>query len=127
MYWYWFYYGKRGEAYANLKQVDLSIKDFEAALKLKKNMPHVQTLLALNYVRKNDISKAIEHLTLSFSSEPNDAWARNLRGKCYLNSGMYTEALNDFSIAVELKPTSVEYEKNKNLAMSAVKAITNKN
>jgi tetratricopeptide (TPR) repeat protein/RsiW-degrading membrane proteinase PrsW (M82 family) len=108
-----FYY-MRGQAYFKRKLYREAVRDFNKAIKLNPNYDEalkakkeVEKLLkseegSRTKEEKKEIKKLEERV--SADSNPNNADFYYHRGRAYFERGLYNEAIEDFTKAIELKP-----------------------
>lgn len=67
---------------------------------------------AYKYIQSGRYGEAIEILNKYIPSNPQDASAYDMRGKCYENRSQYEEALEDYKRASKLEPGNNNYKNN---------------
>jgi len=67
---------------------------------------------AYKYIQSGRYGEAIEILNKYITSNPQDASAYDMRGKCYENRSQYEEALEDYKRASKLEPGNNNYKNN---------------
>lgn len=95
-------YLARGAYYLHNDRIDLSIPDFEMAVKLNRNNYRAWDNLGYAYQAKNDFNKALQSHDMALQINPRSAISYNNRGVCYIYQKEWDKALLDFQEAVSL-------------------------
>lgn len=97
-------YVNRGYAYRRKGQCDLALADFDKAISLRANKPHIYRARGSVYLCLKRYTEALADLNYAIEKDPNDAWAFLYRGRVHLALGDRTNAKSDFDQAVKLDP-----------------------
>ena len=98
-------YTERGQAYANLGELDLAINDYNTALDLHPSeCPNIFYFRARANAQKGDYEQAIADYTKSI--QLNSSWYGGYQGRAYLYAhlGKYETAFDDINQAIALEP-----------------------
>ena len=106
-----------GDAYLRLSEYDLSISEFDKAIKIDKNNADIYNKRGNAYLKKGqydiameDFKKAIQSGTLNGLKL---AYAYNNRGSAYLEKGELDQAIEDYSKAIQIYPNCVDAYNNR--------------
>ena len=102
------FYPERARAYAGLSDYKSAIGDAEFYLRyFSEDQQAISLCGELNY-QKEDYINALKYFNWNLKSDPNNADYYKARGKTYLKTKTYTYAINDLSMALDLKPDDGE-------------------
>lgn len=88
--------------------LNLALKDCNAALRLRPNTPEFLDSRGLVYLRMGKYGKAIEDYDASLRKWPKNAWSLYGRGIARLKKGLTAEGQQDIDAAREAQPAAVE-------------------
>lgn len=101
-------YSLRAWAYRSLKMQDKALADFNTAIALDKTEPKHYGYIALIYREMNNADKEVEYLSKEIETMKQfgkeDSFTYSLRSDALERKGMYAEAINDMTRAIELSP-----------------------
>lgn len=97
-------YVNRGYAYRSKGQCELALADFDKAIGMRANKPHVYRARGSVYLCLKRYNEALADLNYAIEKDPSDAWAFLYRGRAHLALGDRTNAKSDFDQAVKLDP-----------------------
>lgn len=102
-------YEKRALAYSKMDKHAEAMADIEKAIDLSKRSWNLYKSRAIIYEKQGIYNRAIEDYSIYISKadkKTTDYYLGNWgRGKCYLYSKQYNEAILDFSASIQSKPT----------------------
>ena len=102
------FYLERARAYAGLSDYKSAIGDAEFYLRyFSEDQQAISLCGELNY-QDEDYINALKYFNRNLKSDPNNADYYKARGKTYLKTKTYTYAINDLSMALDLKPDDGE-------------------
>lgn len=101
-------YINRGLAYYHLAQYNKAISDFTQTIKLKQYTADAYASRGDVYLALNDVQNAITDYTASLKRSKN-AGILSKRGRCFLDTGNFDNAISDFSDVVQHRPTAIAY------------------
>ena len=110
------FYNNRGIAYGEEGEIDLAIKDFTKAIKLKPNYAIAYNNRGAVYRDKGEQDLAIKDCNEAIQLKPDYAEPYSNRGAAYRNKGNYERAIKDYDTAIKLKPNFVQAYYNRGLA-----------
>ncbi len=99
-----YFYLNRGNAYVNLKQYDLAIKDLNTALSIDPTLEEVYNDRGMIYHLLGQNTMAWQDINTALKLNPRFSSAYNSRGGLYKFQGRYDAALADYDQAVVLDP-----------------------
>jgi tetratricopeptide (TPR) repeat protein len=102
-------YYKRGLAYYNDEQYELSINDFKHSLKCKPfptYKPDIYYHLGIAYANLEKFEKSIDPLSKCIDLCPNEAVYYHERAKAYQMLDEYAKSLEDFNVVIRLQPNN---------------------
>ena len=97
-------YVKRGYAYRDKGQCELALADFNKAISMRANKPHVYRARGSVFLCLKRYDEALADLNYAIEKDPDDAWAYLYRGRVRLALGDRARAQSDFDQAVKLDP-----------------------
>lgn len=100
-------YHLRGIAWQALKNYDRALSDFDAALKLKTDNPHIYVNRGNIWRLKGEYAKALTDLNQAIQLNPSSANAFHIRGLIYFENEQPQKAIADFNEAIRLNPQMV--------------------
>ncbi|QDT42675.1 lipoprotein NlpI [Gimesia alba] len=100
-------YHLRGIAFLVLKKNDQALSDFDAALKLKTDNPHIYVNRGNIQRLKGEYAKALADLNQAIQLNPSSANAFHIRGLIYFENNQPQKAIADFNEAIRLNPQMV--------------------
>lgn len=109
-------YNSRGEAYSELGQYQLAIKDYSEAIKLKPDDFYYITNRAVAYNNLGMYQAAVDDYSKVLRLKPDYALAYHNRGVAYNELGQHQLAIVDFSEAIRLKPDYANAYNNRGTA-----------
>ena len=92
-------YLERGNANRILGDADAAIADFQAAADLNPVLPEAHSGIAMIYLERRDLTKALDHLSKSISLHPT-VEAFYQRGQIYESQGQHEKAIADYDRAI---------------------------
>src|SRR5262245_53561745 len=95
----------RGDAYVKQHDYDQAIADYDAALQLEQNNPHIYNARGNAYQKKGDYDGAIADYDAAIRIDPRNPLFFHNRGIAYRWKGDYDRAIADYSQAIQLNPT----------------------
>jgi tetratricopeptide (TPR) repeat protein len=99
---------KRGNAYAQKKDYNKAINDYNQAIENSKDNKYILAQLLVNrgnvYKIKNDFTRSISDYNAALEIEPDNSWIYNNRGNLYFALGDYERAISDYNMAIEKNP-----------------------
>jgi tetratricopeptide (TPR) repeat protein len=98
-------YHHRGGIYADKKDYDRAIGDYNEAIRLNPGYGDVYNDRGTIYRVKNDVDRAIEDFNEAIRLNPNDDYAYSNRGVAYDYRREYDRAIEDFNEALRINPT----------------------
>ena len=110
------FYNNRGIAYGEKNELDLAIKDFTKAIKLKPNFALAYNNRGAVYRSQGKYDLAIEDCNKAIQLKSDYAEPYSNRGAAYRNKGDYKRAIEDYNKAIQLKPNFVQAYYNRGLA-----------
>ncbi len=96
-----FAYEARAEAYFNLKEYDLSDKDYRKSLSLDKSSLTAYKGLGRNALRQDKYKEALEYFDYVLKYDPEDGYAYAFKAELYLHTGEKEEAVDNMVKALE--------------------------
>ncbi len=96
-------YNNRGNAYCDIEQYDLALKDYHKAISLNPDYVIAYHNRAILYFDRADYEKALIDMNKVIKLEPNDANSYNYRGNIYFRQNNYESAIKDYTKAIKLK------------------------
>jgi tetratricopeptide (TPR) repeat protein len=90
------------------RELDLALKNCNAALRLRPKSGAILDSRGLVYLRMGKPDKAIDDYGVSLQQSPNDAWSRYGRGIARLHKGLTSEGQADIEAANSAEPSLVE-------------------
>lgn len=100
-------YHLRGIAWQVLKKYDQALSDFNAALKLKADNPHIYVNRGNIWRLKGESENALTDLNRAIQLNPSSANAFHIRGLIQYESQQTQKAIADFSEAIRLHPRMI--------------------
>ncbi|KAB8334921.1 tetratricopeptide repeat protein, partial [Scytonema tolypothrichoides VB-61278] len=97
-------YNYRGNSYANKKDDDRAIADYNQAIKLDPNFALAYNNRGNSYANKKDDDRAVADFNQAIKLDPNFAYAYNNRGLSYANKKDDDRAIADYNQAIKLDP-----------------------
>ena len=97
------YYDNRGLAYAELKEYDKAIADYDQAIRMEQRANFL-TNRGDSYQFKGELGTALSDYSAALRLDPNFALAYNNRAVLYKKMGERAKALADYEAAVRLDP-----------------------
>jgi len=94
----------RGNQYANIRNFDKAIKDYNVALKINPNNQYIIFNRGLVYAHKGKYGKAIKDFKAVLKIDPNGGLVNAYKGN-------YGEAINDFKAVSEIDPNDKDAKK----------------
>jgi tetratricopeptide (TPR) repeat protein len=93
-------YVERGIAHHYLKEDELALADFDAALQINSSLPRAYAARASIYRDRGDVNRAMDEYGKSIQASPTvDAFFG--RGQIYEKLGQHQEAISDYDRAIE--------------------------
>jgi len=96
-----------------LGELDKSIAAYEGAIKKFPNFMRAYKNLGIAYIQNDDLEKGVETIIKGMELGGADGLSYGLLGYSYLNQGMYSSALNAYSLAVAFQPASKDWKLGK--------------
>ena len=93
---------ERGRTWARQEQDRLAVDDLEHALELGADTRELRDQLGLIFYKQDDWDRCIEHLTASVGHDAANAWAYDMRARCYYLQGDKESARRDARKACDL-------------------------
>ena len=106
-------FSNRGNAFAGKGELDLAIRDFDLALKIKPDYAAALGNRGIAFSSKGELDLAIRDFDRALKLEPDDAKALNHRGVAFGKKGEHYPAIRDFNDALKLKPDFAEALNNR--------------
>lgn len=103
-------YGCMGEAYENLRQLDLAETAFKNKLNTLVNEDSYNSLAWFYYESRKDYDKALNYADKALICNPKYTSALDTRANIYNDTGEHEKALADINYALELKPETTYYK-----------------
>lgn len=100
------FYNNRGLAYADLKQYQQAIKDYDQAIQLYPTFALVYNNRGNAYADLNQHQRAIKDYDQAIRLDPNLTLAYNNRGATYIKLVQFQEAIADYTQTISLSPTN---------------------
>ena len=94
----------RGAAYVEKRDFDRAIADYDAALRLEPNNPHIYNSRGIAYRRKGEYDRAIADYAAAIRLDPRNPHFFRHRGVAYRWKREYDRAIADYSQAIRLNP-----------------------
>jgi Tfp pilus assembly protein PilF len=117
---YMLYHAKAHNIYGNeykaKGQIDMALKHYKIALKLRPDLADTHYNLGTAYTSKGVIEKAIEHFQTALSLKPYDPLIHNNLGVAFISSGLSDKAIEHFQVASRLNPDLLDAHFNLGLA-----------
>ena len=106
----------------NIKnEIDLAIKDFDAAIELKPGFANAYGGRGYAYCAKGEYDRAIADYNTAIELKPNFAEAYNNRGLAYFAEGELEFAIEDLDKSIESNPNYAETYYNRAVVWSQMK------
>lgn len=102
-----------GTVRMQLSEVDEAITAYEGAIRKFPNFMRAYKNLGIAYVQKDELEKGAEILIKGMELGGADGLSYGLLGYAYLNQGMYSSALNAYSLAIAFQPNSKDWKLGK--------------
>jgi len=103
----WSIYKLRGRGYHNTGQYDNALSDYNKGLEYVPQDEEALTLIGQIFESyKRDQNKAVEYYSKAIAINPRYATAYQMRGYAYILSYKYQDAINDFTMAINILPNS---------------------
>ena len=106
-------FNNRGNAYADKKDYDRAIQDYNEAIRLNQRNASALYNRGNAYANKQDYDRAIQDYNEAIRLNPNYANAFNSRGFAYANKQDYDRAIQDFNEAIRLDPKNASAFNNR--------------
>jgi len=97
-------YFNRGLAYAETKRHRRAIKDYDAALKLRRNDAAVLQGRCWSHSVTGRLSQAVDDCNMSLAKRPNDPDTLEIRGFTLRKMRRFEESIADYDAALALRP-----------------------
>jgi len=97
-------YNNRGAAYADKRDYDRAIQDYNEAIRLNPNLAASFYGRGFAYNRKGDFDRAIHDQDEAIRLNPKFALAYDARGRAYRNKGDFDHAIQNYEDAIRLNP-----------------------
>lgn len=97
-------YVNRAYAYRDKGQCELALADFNKAISMRANKPHIYRARGSVYLCLKRYNEALSDLNYAIEKNPTDAWAFLYRGRAHLALSDRARAQADFDQAVKLDP-----------------------
>jgi len=91
-----YYHYSLGVIYALERNLDMAINEYERTLSIEHNSPYLMAELAALYIRKGEITTAIELLKKSLIYNPGYVDTHLILGSLYLNLKEHNNAIKEF-------------------------------
>lgn len=91
-------------------EIDAAAKTYQAALKEFPSFRRAHKNLALAHIRKDELEKALEHLTEAVRLGDSDGSTYGMLGYCRLARGEYASALQSYRLAQVTEPQVAEWK-----------------
>lgn len=109
-------FNNRGVAYAELKEHDEAIADFNRALALDPKYAQPYNNRGLTYDEQGEFDKAMSDYRQAIALDPKDAQAYYNRGLAYAKREKLQDAMRDFDRAIALAPNFFRVYQNRGVA-----------
>jgi len=103
----------RGFAHYQKTEMDLALKDYDAAIKLNPKDPQAYNNRGAVHLSEGQFPLALQDFTQALKADPADSAAFSNRGMAYLLLGKPEEALKDYNSAIKADPKNVEAYSNR--------------
>lgn len=113
------YLDNRGEAYAQHREYDLAIQDFNDALSINPVSQSAIRNRGLAYARKGNYERALEDFDYAITRGGTVSWNYSLRGDTYRHKGDFERAIQDYDQAIRLYPSEGRFFCKRALARMA--------
>jgi tetratricopeptide (TPR) repeat protein len=109
------FYNNRGLAYANLGQYQLSIKDYNEAIRLKTDLVAAYNNRGLTYIKLGRYQQAVEDYNEVIRLKPDYAYAYYFREIACANLGQHLSTIEDYNKIIRLKPDYADAYSNRGM------------
>ena len=109
-------YNNRGNAYAELKQYENAIEDFNKAIEVNPKFAEAYNNRGPAYAELKQYGRAIEDYNRAIELNPKFAKAYNNRGIAYAKLKQHERVIEDFNKAIDINPKFAEAYNNRGLA-----------
>jgi tetratricopeptide (TPR) repeat protein len=106
-------FNNRGTAHYQKNQMDLALKDYDAAIKLNPKDPQAYNNRGAVHLAEGQLPLAIQDFTLAVKVDPADSAAYSNRGWANLQLGKPDLALVDYTSAIKADPKNVDAYSNR--------------
>ena len=96
-----------------LGEMDKAVSSYETAIKKFPNCMRAYKNLGIAYVQNDELEKGTEAIIKGMELGGADGLSYGLLGYSYLNQGMYSSALNAYSLAIAFQPNSKDWKLGK--------------
>lgn len=96
-----------------LGELDKAIVAYEGAVKKFPNFMRAYKNLGIAYVQSGELEQGIESIVKGMELGGADGLSYGLLGYSYLNQGMYSSALNAYSLAIAFQPNNKDWKLGK--------------
>jgi tetratricopeptide (TPR) repeat protein len=114
-------YNNRGIAYAELKQQERAIEDFDRAITLNPDLAEAYNNRGAAYGKLNQHERAIKDYGKATELNPDYAEAYNNRGIVYAELKQQERAIEDYGKAIALNPNLAEAYNNRGIVYAELK------
>jgi len=97
-------YDRRATAYTNLEDFQRAIKDYNKAIEIYPEKADYYCNKSVVYDKLSDIDGVIDCCTKAIELDENHATAYYMRAMSHTEKGEYDKALQDYNVAIRLKP-----------------------
>lgn len=104
-----FLYYKLAETYENMEEYDFAIDYYKRSLKYDKNDDEILLSLSFCYTNINENEIAEKYADKAIASNSSSPYAYFRKGKIMLDTGRYDEAIDAFTIGLELSPDDLDF------------------
>ncbi len=115
-------YNNRGSSYAEQKQYERSIKDYNQAIEIRPDYAEAYNNRGNSYADLEQYERAIKDFDKAIKINSEYAEAYNNRGNSYLGLEEYEQAIADYDKAIELNPENVGAYHNQALTIGRQEA-----
>ena len=109
----------RGNAHDALEELDLALKDYQAALDIDANSGLALRSRARARYRRGQNAEALSDLTRAIAVAPDDAAALRMRGAVRADMGDTVHAIEDYSKVLDHNPSDLSSREGRGLALAS--------